>query len=183
MSYTEELDKFLDKLMVVFEEDQRPSVADLSNLMTKSRQEFLGSCLQHMIEQRYSAEPSAEESSCPRSDMICTHRQVVRKKLQTAQGPLELRRPGFYTCRVCKEGFAPLDVAAEISLLEKSGSMQKKSAVGLPAQLPSSAASEDFRGLTGLMARDHFISRSLHEVGGMPRFRRSCRRQERLKDE
>ena len=41
----EELDKFLDKLMVVFEKDERPSVADLSDLMTQSRQDFLGSCL------------------------------------------------------------------------------------------------------------------------------------------
>jgi len=78
----EELDKFLDKLMVVFENEQRPSVAALSDLMTKSRQGFLGSCLQHLIEERYSAELSTVQSSCPRCGKICTHRQVVRKKLQ-----------------------------------------------------------------------------------------------------
>lgn len=44
----EELDKFLDKLTVVFEKDQRPTVADLSELLTRSRQDFLGSCLQHL---------------------------------------------------------------------------------------------------------------------------------------
>ncbi|MCU0574470.1 MAG: hypothetical protein MUC41_15965 [Syntrophobacteraceae bacterium] len=62
----EELDKFLDKLMVVFEKDERPRVAELSDFMTQSRQDFLGSCLQHMIEERYSAELSMEESPCPR---------------------------------------------------------------------------------------------------------------------
>ncbi|MCU0588841.1 MAG: hypothetical protein MUF52_11885, partial [Syntrophobacteraceae bacterium] len=159
----EELDKFLDKLMVVFEKDRRPSVADLSDLLTKSRQDFLGSCLQHLIEQRYSAELSMEECSCPRCGKSCTHRQVVRKKLQTAQGPFELRRPWFY-CTNCKQGFAPLDAAAEISRREKQFDIQKR-AVKVAAQVPFDCASEIFEDLTGQQASDHFIHDVFEEVG------------------
>jgi hypothetical protein len=36
-----ELDKFLDKLTVVLEKDERPTVAALSDFMTESRQDFL----------------------------------------------------------------------------------------------------------------------------------------------
>jgi Zn finger protein HypA/HybF involved in hydrogenase expression len=130
----EELDKFLDKLMVVFEKDERPGVAELSDIMTKSRQDFLSSCLQHMIEERYSAELSMEESPCPRCCKSCTRKQVVRKKLETAQGTFELRRPWFY-CPECEQGVAPLDAAAEISRRQKQFDIQKK-AVKLAAQVP-----------------------------------------------
>jgi hypothetical protein len=91
----EELDKFLDKLMVVFETDQKPTVADLSDLITESRQDFLGSCLQHLIEEKYSDSIDMEEGSCPRCGKTCTKRQVVRKKLDTMQGSCELRRTWF----------------------------------------------------------------------------------------
>jgi hypothetical protein len=158
-----ELDKFLDKLMVVFEGDQRASVADLSDLVTKSRQDFLGSCLQHMIEQRYSAELNLEESSCPRCGKSSTHKQVVRKKLETAQGPFELRRPWFY-CTTCEQGFAPLDAAAEISRREKQFDIQKR-AVKVAAQVPFACASEIYEDLTGQKASDHFIHDVFEEVG------------------
>lgn len=159
----EELDKFLDKLMVVFEKDERPRVAELSDFMTQSRQDFLGSCLQHMIEERYSAELSMEESPCPRCGKMCTHKQVVRKKLETAQGPFELRRPWFY-CPDCEQGFAPLDAAAEISRRQKQFDIQKK-AVKLAAQVPFACASEIYEDLTGQKASDHFIHEVFEEVG------------------
>jgi hypothetical protein len=54
----QELDKFLDEVMGVFEDQRRPSLAELSDLLTKTRQEFLGSCLQHLIEEKYADELS-----------------------------------------------------------------------------------------------------------------------------
>lgn len=176
----EELDKFLDKLMVVFEEDQRPSLAELSDLMTRSRQEFLGSCLQHLIEERYSPELSTQESPCPRCGKICTRRQIVRRKLQTTQGPFELRRPWFY-CPDCKKGFAPLDAAAEISRREKQFDIQKR-AVKVAAQVPFECASEIFEDLTG---RQVIISSTmcLSKSGNMPLSRWWCPSLKRLPGE
>jgi len=51
-------------LMVVFETDQKPTVADLSDLMTESRQDFLGSCLQHLIEEKGSITSFFIQESC-----------------------------------------------------------------------------------------------------------------------
>jgi hypothetical protein len=146
----EELDKFLDRLMVVFETDQKPTVADLSDLMTENRQDFLGSCLQHLIEEEYSDSIDLEEGSCPRCGKTCTNRQVVRKKLDTMQGS-------------CEQGFAPLDAVAEISRRGKQFDVQKR-AVKLAAQLPFATASEFFEDLTGLKASDHFIHELFEEV-------------------
>jgi len=158
-----ELDKFLDKLTGVLEKDERPRVADLSDLVTQCRQEFLGSCLQHIIEQRYSVELNMEASQCPRCGKTCTHRQMVRKNLETTQGPFRLTRPWFY-CTTCKQGFAPLDAAAEISRREKQFDIQKR-AVKLAAQVPFACASEIYEDLTGQKASDHFIHDVFEEVG------------------
>lgn len=158
-----ELDKFLDKLTVVFEKDERPTVADLSDFMTECRQDFLGSCLQHLIEERYSAELSAESSPCPRCGETSTHRRVVRKKLETTQGPLELWRPWFY-CTKCHQGFAPLDTTAEISRREKQFDIQKR-AVKVAAQVPFACASQIYEDLTGVRASDHFIHEVFEAVG------------------
>lgn len=159
----EEFDKFLDKLMVVFQPDQKPTVADLSDLMTESRQDFLGACLQHLIEEKYPDAIDLEEGTCPRCGKTSTKRQLVRKKLDSMQGSCELRRTWFY-CTTCEQGFAPLDAVAEISRREKQFDVQKR-AVKLAAQLPFAAASEVFEDLTGLKASDHFIHDLFEEVG------------------
>lgn len=159
----EELDKFLDKLTVVFEEDRKPTVADLSDLMNEAKQEFLGSCLKHLIEEKYSDTVNLEESSCPLCGKICTTRREVRKKLETMQGPLELKRTWFY-CTTCEQGFFPLDMVAEISRREKQFDIQRR-AVKLAAQLPFAAAGEVFEDLTGLKASDHFLHELFEEVG------------------
>lgn len=159
----EELDEFLNKLTVVFDTDESPSVSELSDLMSTSRQDFLGSCLQHLIEEKYSEQMSLEECACPHCGKICSKRQEVDKKLETMQGPLELRRPWFY-CTACKQGFVPLDAAAEISRRQKQFDIQKK-AVKLAAQLPFACASEVFEDLTGQQVSDHFIHDLFEDVG------------------
>jgi hypothetical protein len=111
--------------MVVFETDQKPTVADLSDLMTESRQGFLGSCLQHLIEEKYSDSIDLEEGSCPCCGKTCTKRQVVRKKLDTMQGSCELRRTWFY-CTTCERGVLHStqwrkSVAGESSSMFKKG--------------------------------------------------------------
>lgn len=158
-----ELDKFLDKLTVVFEKDERPTVADLSDFMTECGQGFLGSCLQHLIEERFSAELSVESSPCLRCGKTSTHRRVVHKKLETTQGPLELWRPWFYFTD-CRQGFTPLDTAAEISRRAKQFDIQKR-AVKVAAQVPFACASEIYEDLTGLKASDQFIHEVFEAVG------------------
>ena len=49
----DEVDKWVDQLLEVFEEDCRPTLMEMSELFTSTRQEFLGSCLETLIEQKY----------------------------------------------------------------------------------------------------------------------------------
>jgi hypothetical protein len=102
------LDKFVDELMIGFEEQRRPRLAELSDLLTKTRQDFLGSCLQHPIEGKYAAEFRLEKSTCPNCDKVCYKICKFSKNIGTMQGLSELRRPWFY-CSSCGQGFTPFD--------------------------------------------------------------------------
>lgn len=158
-----ELDKFLDQMTGVFEEERRQTLAELSDTLTQKRGDFLGACLQHLLEERYSDELNREESPCPYCGKLCRKRRDVTKKLQTMQGPCELKRPWFY-CASCGRGFVPLDTEAELSRREKQFDLQKR-AVKLAAQLPFECASEVFEDLTGQRMSDHFIHDLFEEVG------------------
>jgi len=48
------VDEWVDKLLPVFEKDKNPSLMDLSELFSQTRQEFMGACLQKLIDQKYS---------------------------------------------------------------------------------------------------------------------------------
>jgi hypothetical protein len=159
----QELDKFLDEVMGVFEDQRRPNLAELSDLLTKTMQDFLGSCLQHLIEEKYADELSLEESPCPHCGKVCRKRCEVSKKMETMQGPFELRRPWFY-CNSCGRGFIPFDAEVEVSRRKKQFDVQKRS-VKLSAQLPFACAGEVFEDLTGQKAGDHFIHDLFEEVG------------------
>jgi len=159
----EELDKMIDRLAVVFEEGRRPSLAELSDMITEVRQEFLGSCLQHLVEEKYAPEAEQESSPCPQCGKICSKRRVVAKKLETMQGPCDLKRTWFY-CTDCGRGFTPLDTVAEISRRERQFDVQKR-CVKLAAQVPFACASEIFEDLTGQKVSDHFIHDVFEDVG------------------
>jgi hypothetical protein len=159
----DELDKMIDRLAVVFEEGRRPSLMELSDLITEVRQDFLGSCLEHLIEGKYVLEAEQESSPCPRCGKVSTQKRKVRKKLETMQGPCELKRMWFY-CSECGEGFTPLDTVAEICRREKQLDVQKR-CVKLSAQVTFACASEIFEDLTGQKVSDHFIHEVFEDVG------------------
>ena len=158
-----ELDKFLDQLTGVFEGERRETLAELSDMLTQKRGDFLGACLQHLLEERYSEALNKEESSCPHCGNPCRKRRDITKKLQTMQGPCQLKRPWFY-CVSCGRGFVPVDTEAEISRREKQFDLQKR-AIKLTAQLPFSCASEEFEDLTGQTMSDHSMHDVFEEVG------------------
>lgn len=49
----DEADKWVDELLSVFDKERQPTLMELSELFTKTRQQFLGACLQRLIEQKY----------------------------------------------------------------------------------------------------------------------------------
>ena len=158
-----ELDEFLDQIIGTLKDKSRPTLSDLSEMLMKTRRQFLGSCLEHMIEEKYSDTLKAEESPCPHCGKLCRKRREIKRRVETMQGPCELQRPWFY-CTSCKRGFMPFDEAAGISRKEKQFDIQKRT-VKLAAQLPFECASEVFEDLTGGATSDHCIHELFEEVG------------------
>ena len=48
----EEVDKWVDELLVVFDKEKQPTLMELSDLFTETRQKFLGAGFQKLIEQK-----------------------------------------------------------------------------------------------------------------------------------
>ena len=143
----DEVDKWVDELLVVFDKDCQPTLMELSELFTKTRQEFLGSCFQRLIEQKYSYLLEQEYCPCPNCGKSCKNRRYSSKHMLTMQGDSELNRPWFY-CMNCSLGFSPLDEVLEISRKRHQFDIQKK-AVNLSADVTFARGSDIFEDLTG----------------------------------
>lgn len=135
----------------------------MNEVFTKTRQKFLGACLQRLIEQNYAHLQEQEYCSCPKCGKRCKRRRDASKEMITMQGPSNLKRPWFY-CTDCSCGFSPLDEIVEISRKKYQFDIQKKS-VKISADVAFSRGSEIFEELTGQSIRNHFIHDTFEEVG------------------
>ncbi len=102
-----ELDKFLDQLMGVFEEKERPTLSELSDMLTQTRQDFLGACLQHLIEEKYSDTLRLKESTCPHCGKVCRKKREIGKKVATMQGPSRSSHSNTALVGLCHSWGAP----------------------------------------------------------------------------
>lgn len=159
----DEADKWADQLLCVFDEDRQPTLMEMSELFTETRQKFLGSCLQKLIEQKYGDLLEQEQASCPKCGKLCKKRCDNTQKTVTMQGPFAVKRPWFY-CTDCSLGFSPLDEALEVSRKKHQFDIQKK-AVNLSADVTFFRGSEIFEDLTGQSISDHFIHETFESVG------------------
>jgi acyl carrier protein phosphodiesterase len=159
----DELDNWIDGIEDVFDTDKQPTVMELSELFTETRQKFLGNCLQILIEHKYSEQLHQEFCNCPKCGALCKKRRDDQKQITTMQGQSVIIRPWFY-CTNCLHGFHPIDQVLEISRKENQFDVQKQS-VKLSGKLPFADASETFSDLTGLNISDHFIHDTYEDVG------------------
>lgn len=159
----DEVDKWVDELLVVFDDDSRPTLMELSELFTKTRPKFLGACFERLIEQKYSYLLEQEYCPCPECGKSCKNRRDSSKQMVTMQGPSSLKRPWFY-CTDCMLGFSPLDEVLEISRKRHQFDIQKK-AVNLSADVTFARGSDIFKDLTGQDISDHFIHETFEAVG------------------
>jgi hypothetical protein len=159
----DEVDEWVDELLYLFEEEKQPTLMELSEVFTKSRQKFLGACLQRLIEQKYADLFEQQYCPCPKCGKRCRRRRDNSKETLTMQGPSHLKRPWFY-CPDCSCGFSPLDEVLEISRKRYQFDIQKKS-VKISAEVPFSLGSEIFEELTGQSISNHFIHETFEELG------------------
>jgi hypothetical protein len=159
----DELDEWVDELMPLFEDECQPSLMDVSEKFTATRQKFLGACFEKFIENKYPEYLNQKFCSCPKCGKQCKKRRDGSKKMRTMQGPSELKRPWFY-CTSCGMGFHPLDKILEISRKEHQFDIQKKT-TRTSAEVPFSIVSEIFSDLTGQDISGHFIHDTFEDVG------------------
>ena len=99
----QKIDKFPDRLRVVLEDKQRPTLAELSDTLRQTRGNFIGARLQQLIEQRYSDALNLAQSPCPHCGKACRKRREVTKKLHAMQRPCGVKRRWF-DCASCGRG-------------------------------------------------------------------------------
>jgi hypothetical protein len=160
----DEVDKWVDQIIdEVFEEGKQPTIMELSQLFSKTKQKFFGACFQALIEQKYAGLLDQEYAPCPRCGKMCKKRRNHQKEMVTMQGPSVLKRPWFY-CVDCSYGFSPLDKVLEISRKKHQFDVQKK-ATRTAAEVPFSGGSELFSELTDQGLSDHFMHGTFEQVG------------------
>ena len=160
----DEVDKWVDRIIdEVFVEGKEPTVMELSQLFSETKQKFFGACFQALIEQKYAGLLEQEYAPCPQCGKVCKKRRGNLKEMVTMQGPSVLKRPWFY-CVDCSYGFSPLDKALEISRKKHQFDIQKKS-TRTTAEVPFSTGSELFFDLTDHAVSDHFMHDTFEDVG------------------
>lgn len=160
----DEVDKWVDQIIdEVFEDEKEPTVMELSQLFSETKQKFFGACFQALIEQKYADLLVQEHAPCPKCGKMCKNRRNTPKEMVTMQGPSALERPWFY-CLDCSYGFTPLDRVLEISRKKYQFDIQKKS-TRTAAEVPFSSGSELFSDLTGHAVSDHFMHETFEVVG------------------
>jgi len=163
MKIHDQVDKWIDELLGVFEEDQQPTLEQISALITETRQRFLATFVQHIVETKYAGHIEQDSASCPQCGQTCKVRRRGKKTLETLHGVTHLTRPWFY-CTKCNAGFSPLDNVLELSRKEKQLDIQRR-CIELSAHLPFETASVIFERLTGQAVSDHFIHDTFERVG------------------
>ena len=159
----EQTDKWIDQLLAGSDEKPRFTIMELSDLFTRTRQEFLGTCFGELIEYKCSDLLRIEYFPCPLCGKMHKGRHHRPRSIITMQGPTTIDRSWFY-CADCSCGFSPLDEALELSSRKYQYDIQKK-AVNLAAEVTFHRSSIIFEDLTGISISDHFIHEIFDSIG------------------
>lgn len=160
----DEVDKWVDLIIdEVFEAGKNPTLSELSEVLSKTKQKFFGACLQVLMEQKYTGLLDQQYSDCPKCGKRLKKRRATSKEIETLHGPSKLKRPWFY-CIDCNYGFSPLDKVLELSRKKYQFDIQEK-AVKTAAEVPFLKAGELFTDLTGQSVSDHFMHETFEQVG------------------
>ena len=87
------VDDWVDELLCVFDEDRQATLMEMSELFTRTKQKFLGDCLQRMIVEKYADLLEQEYASCPKCAKRCKKRFDSPKEMVTMQGAVAVIRP------------------------------------------------------------------------------------------
>ena len=168
MRIHEKLDEWLDEVLPeVFSEGREPTLMEMSELLTRTRQKFLSDWLGVLIQEKYAELLDQEYAPCPACGKMWKKRLDSGKELVSMQGSSKIQRPWFY-CGDCSLGYCPLDEVLQVSRKKHQFDIQKKS-IKLAAEVTFNRGGELFEDLTGQPLSDHFIHETFEAVGSEAR--------------
>ncbi len=143
-----EVDKWIDQMQPLLEQEKPPTLLELSNHFTQTRGALLGGILQSLSEALHAHLADQKQCPCPRCHTVLNRKRIDSRTCNTLQGPVTLKRPYFY-CRSCKIGFHPLDEALEMSRAFHQYDIEEK-VLKLATEMPYERAAELVSDLTGV---------------------------------
>jgi len=83
----DEVDKWVDQIIdEVFEDGKQPTIMELSQLFSETKQNFFGACFQALIEQKYAGLLDQEYAPCPRCNPFLVYRDPPRSRERAESG-------------------------------------------------------------------------------------------------
>lgn len=158
----QQLDKWLDQMKPLFDQEKPPTLLELSRHFTQTRTTLLGGVLQSISESLYNHFLDQKQCHCPQCTTLLNRKRIDAKQYNSLQGPGTLERPYFY-CRDCKIGFHPLDEALELTRAFHQYDIEEK-VLKLATEMPYERAAELVSELTGIPVSNHHGHNTLIQV-------------------
>ena len=156
------LDRWIDTLAPLFEQDRPPTLMELSAHLTRTRGAFLGGCLEALTQELYRHYRHQRQADCPGCGKRLNAKRIDRKTVSTLQGPMSVERPYFH-CRDCAIGYHPLDEALALAQEVHQYDVQEK-VLKLATEMPYARAAEWVSELTGTPVSNHHHHDTLNRV-------------------
>jgi len=144
----EQLDQWLEQMRPLFEQEKPPTLLELSQHFTRTRQQLLGGVLQSLADALYAHLQDQRQAPCPCCGKPIRRKRRDPKRCNTLQGPVSLER-GYFYCTDCRVGFHPLDEAMELSRAFHQYDVEEK-VLKLASEMPYERAAELVSDLTGV---------------------------------
>ncbi len=156
------LDRWIEMLAPLFEQDKPPTLMELSAHLTRTRGAFLGGCLEALTQELYRHYRHQRQADCPGCGKRLNAKRIDRKTVSTLQGPMSVERPYFH-CRDCAIGYHPLDEALALAQEVHQYDVQEK-VLKLATEMPYARAAEWVSELTGTPVSNHHHHDTLNRV-------------------
>jgi len=155
-SLHKELDKWLDRLGdVMGDREESSGLWGITEGIRKQREELMGSVAMEWVKKEYGSYLEQERAECPICGKWLKRQALCQRTLETMIGEITIHRPYFY-CRVCGDGFYPLDEALNLSSRRKQYDVQE-AGTDLAKEVPYEKASQLFTKLSGIGMSDHVM--------------------------
>lgn len=162
--FHDEVDRWIDEHVApLFQEGQRPTLRELSEMFQATRSKFLGPGLVELAQRLHAGDLDPDVAECPRCGKSLPRKRLSTKEVSTLQGKGTLAR-GYFYCTDCRQGFHPADAALGVAPQRHQFDIQAHAA-GLAAEMPFATSAEWFTRLTGIGIGNHFSHETLLAVG------------------